>query len=278
MLIGGRLFDFSQKTYVMGILNVTPDSFSDGGRYLDSGQALDHALRMESEGADLIDIGAESTRPGSDPVAEDEEWRRLEPVLQKIVPRLSVPISLDTYKPVIAQRGIDLGVALINDINALQSPGTRSLGMTEVVAKAQVPCILMHKKGEPKTMQGDVHYDDVVREVSHFLRTRIDSVCAGGVARDRILIDPGIGFGKRFEDNLTLLKNLPTLRRLECPLVIGASRKSFLKALVGDEPNHLLAGNLAVVACSWREKVGLVRVHDVKETVTVLKSLPVLSS
>jgi dihydropteroate synthase len=273
MLIGGRLFDFSKKTYVMGILNVTPDSFSDGGLHLDPERALDRALQMELEGADLIDIGAESTRPGSDPVAEDEEWRRLEPVLKKMISRLSVPVSLDTYKPLIAQRGIDLGVALINDINALQS-----LGMTEVVAKAQVPCILMHKKGEPKTMQGAVHYDDVVREVIHFLRERIETVCAAGVVRDQILVDPGIGFGKRFEDNLTLLKNLPTLRRLECPLVIGASRKSFLKALVGDESNNLLAGNLAVVACSWREKVGLVRVHDVKETVTVLKSLPVLSS
>lgn len=278
MLIGGRLFNFSKKTYVMGILNVTPDSFSDGGLHLDPERALDRALQMASEGADLIDIGAESTRPGSDPVAEEEEWRRLEPVLKKMIPRLSVPVSLDTYKPLIAQRGIDLGVALINDINALQSLGTQSPGMTEVVARAKLPCILMHKRGEPKTMQLDVHYDDVVREVIHFLRTRIDSVCAGGVARDQILIDPGIGFGKHFEDNLTLLKNLPTLRRLECPLVIGASRKSFLKALVGDESNNLLAGNLAVVACSWREKVGLVRVHDVKETVAVLKSLPVLSS
>ncbi len=252
----------------MGILNVTPDSFSDGGCYLDPERALERALEMEAQGADLIDIGAESTRPGADPVPWEEEWRRLEPVLRRVVPRLSLPVSIDTQKAEVAKKAVDLGVSLINDVNALQGPG-----MLDAAAHAQVPVILMHKRGEPKNMQQGIYYEDTLREVVSFLEARIQAVCAAGLNRDKILIDPGIGFGKRFEDNLILLQNPQAFHLLECPLVVGASRKSFLKTMAGSTPEALLAGNLAAVAWAHQQKIGMVRVHDVLESVVLLKTL-----
>jgi len=224
MKIGKTEFDFSKRTGIMGVLNLTPDSFSDGGQFLDPSKALDRALQMEAEGADVIDIGGESTRPGSDPVSEKGETERLLPALKKLIPVLKIPISLDTQKAAVARIGIEEGISMINDISAL----TGDTKMAEVVARAKVPVILMHKKGRPKTMQENVHYKDLMGEVTAFLADRVRTATDAGIARDRILLDPGIGFGKSVADNLELIQRLPEIVKLGFPVIVGASRKSFI--------------------------------------------------
>ncbi len=266
MIIGACCFDFSNHPYVMGILNVTPDSFSDGGRYLDPEKALDQALKMQEEGADLIDVGGESTRPGSDPVSVKEELARILPVLKKIVPRLKVPVSIDTRKGVVAEQAIGEGVSLVNDVSALTDPL-----MIPLLASKKIPVILMHMRGTPKTMQDTISYQDVVAEIHQFFKKKLEEAIHGGVQKSNILLDPGIGFGKRFEDNLLILQHLENFQDLGCPLAIGVSRKSFLKKLLGDHPQDLLIGSVNTALHAAKQGVSLLRVHDVRETKTAIR-------
>jgi dihydropteroate synthase len=253
VIVGSRDFDFDRRVYVMGILNVTPDSFSDGGKFLDPEAALDRALRMQEEGADLIDVGAESTRPGASPVPAEEEVRRLVPVLKKILPRLKAPVSVDTRKTRVAEAALAEGAAMINDVSALEGAG-----MAELAARRGVPVILMHKKGEPKTMQDDPSYGDVVAEVFSYLEGRIRFAVERGVGREKILVDPGIGFGKRPGDNWEILRNLGAFRSLGCPIVVGASRKSLVHGTLG--------GSLAAALLAALGGAAVLRVHDVGAT------------
>lgn len=261
MLIGTHEFDFSHRVYVMGILNVTPDSFSDGGLHRDPDRALDRALEMQEQGADLIDVGGESTRPGADPVSVEEELRRVVPVLRKMIPHLRVPVSIDTSKEEVARAAIDCGAVLVNDVTALSGEG-----MAVTVARAGVPVILMHMRGTPKTMQEGVVYDDVVSEVLEFLRARIAFAEEAGIAREKILIDPGIGFGKRHEDNAAIIGRLEEFQVLRQPVVFGASRKKFVQNLFGQAPHQVLAGSIATAALAAAGGAAVIRAHDVRET------------
>jgi dihydropteroate synthase len=252
----------------MGILNVTPDSFSDGGDHFDAETAVRHALRMEHEGADIIDIGGESTRPGSDQVDPAEEWRRVEPVIASLSGRVSVPISIDTRRASVARAALDAGCHIVNDVSACRDPE-----MAGTVRERGAPVIIMHMLGEPKSMQVNPTYDDVVGEVCAFLKDRTDFLKREGIDSDKIIVDPGIGFGKRFRDNLELLEAIDVLRHIGHPVLIGASRKRFLGELLDAGPRERLPGNLAVAAWCYRAGAEIVRVHDVKETVGLFRVL-----
>jgi dihydropteroate synthase len=257
----------------MGVLNVTPDSFSDGGRFLDPQAACLHAKQMAGAGAAIIDIGGESTRPGADPVAPEEQIRRIVPVIAAIRPEIDALISVDTTSSRVAQAALDAGADLINDISA----GTADPALLPLVAQRQVPIILMHMKGQPKTMQQEPHYDDVVAEVAGYLRIRILAAQDAGIAPHRILIDPGIGFGKTLEHNLALLRHLPTLAQLGQPILIGTSRKRFIGALTNQpDPAQRLFGTAATIAWSATNAAAIVRVHDVgemKQVVDVIEAI-----
>jgi dihydropteroate synthase len=268
---GDRTLQFRRSPLVMGVLNVTPDSFSDGGKFVRADAAVEHALRMTADGADLIDIGGESTRPGAVAVSAQEEMDRVLPVIEALArPRLPVPIAIDTRKAEVAKAALAAGCTLVNDITAGQSSA-----MADVLrAHAHVPVILMHMLGEPKTMQDDPSYQDPAGEVAAFLALRAAALETAGVARERIVIDPGIGFGKRLHDNLEILKSVDDLRALGYPVLVGASRKSFIGTLLGGAPTGgRLAGSLAVAAHCRAHQVDIVRVHDVRETVELFKVL-----
>jgi dihydropteroate synthase len=252
----------------MGVLNVTPDSFSDGGRYLDATAAAERAMQMAREGADIIDIGGESSRPGSERVSTEEELRRVIPVITSLAGRLPVPMSIDTYRPAVARAALAAGCRAVNDISAC-----RDAEMPDVVGEFGVPIVVMHMRGEPRTMQVNPTYQDVVSEVRGFLAERVDFLKRRGIEGDRIIVDPGIGFGKRFQDNLDLLRGIDTLRDLGCAILVGASRKSFLGELLDAPPEQRLSGSLAVAAWCHRAGVDVVRVHDVKETVSLFRVL-----
>jgi dihydropteroate synthase len=251
---------------VMGVLNITPDSFSDGGRFADAEVALRHALRMVEEGAALIDIGGESTRPGARAVDAGEEIRRVVPVIEALAARTRVPISIDTSKPAVMTAAVRAGATLINDVRALREPGA-----LETAAGSGAAICLMHMQGEPRTMQVDPRYVDVVAEVRDFLRERAEACRAAGVANDRLLIDPGIGFGKRLEHNLALLAGLPALIELGWPVLIGVSRKSMLGALLGRAVDERVAGGVAMATAAVLSGASIVRTHDVAPTVDALK-------
>ena len=254
----------------MGILNVTPDSFSDGGQYLDFDEALNRAEKMIEEGADIIDIGGESTRPGSDPVSEDEELKRILPIIKALQKHSNIVISVDTYKPKVMERAIDMGVAMINDVFALQQPGA-----IDVIKKSNVGICLMHMQGRPKTMQVNPIYEDVVSEVKSFLEERTTILIAEGIHTERIILDPGFGFGKTFEHNITLLQNLESFQSLKLPLLVGLSRKSFIrKILSGDHDDHL-SGSISAAILSVLKGAKIVRVHDVKETQSAIKIMQI---
>jgi dihydropteroate synthase len=251
---------------LMGVVNVTPDSFSDGGLHLQPAAALAAAFGMFDEGAAIVDVGGESTRPGSEGVALDEELRRVLPVLERLG---GLPVSIDTAKAEVARRAIELGAELVNDVTALRGDAR----MVEVVAASDVYLCLMHMRGEPRTMQEHAHYDDVVREVSAELSERVDAALAAGVERARVLVDPGIGFAKTAEHNLELLARCDELARL-APMVIGASRKSFIGHLTGRAAGpERMAGSLAAVAAAFRGGASVVRVHDVRDTMDFLRVL-----
>lgn len=266
MKAGERELDFGNGPLVMGILNVTPDSFSDSGRYLDREDATAHARLMDSQGADIIDIGAESTRPGSQPVDPERQMERILPVIEELSGQLESVISVDTTSSLVAAAAIQSGADMINDISALSDPE-----MAELAAKNGVPLVLMHMQGTPETMQRDPVYHDVVNEVYTFLENRVEAAVQAGVSEDSIIVDPGIGFGKRLQDNLQLISRAAEFRWLGCRVLLGHSRKSFLGALTGvEEPWKRGAGTNAVTALSYGS-ADIFRVHDVEDTVQVLK-------
>jgi dihydropteroate synthase len=251
---------------LMGIVNVTPDSFSDGGRFFDADVAIAHALQLEAEGAEILDIGGESTRPGSDPLDPDEECRRVIPVIQALARQAKARLSIDTRNAQVMQRAIDAGAHIVNDVSALQhDPDSRA-----VVARAGVPVVLMHMLGTPKTMQIDPTYDDVVLDVTDFLEARVVACEAAGIARDRIIVDPGIGFGKTLRHNLALMHALSILHGLGTPVLLGASRKSFLVKLMQEigaqAPTDRVPGSVAAALLGAQQGAQILRVHDVAAT------------
>ncbi len=259
--------DLTARTQIMGVLNVTPDSFSDGGLYLDPGRAVAHAHRIVEEGADLIDVGGESTRPGSEPVSTEEELRRILPLLRCLVEKLPVPISVDTYKADVAAAVLAEGVDLINDISGLSFDPR----MVSVVAEAGAGLVLSHIRGSPRTMQADPTYTDVLGEIRDYLRERIVLAEAHGVHPEAIAVDPGIGFGKRVEHNLLLLKHLPEIQVLGKPVLIGPSRKSFIGKILDLPVEERLEGTAAAVAVAIWQGAHILRVHDVQAMVRVAR-------
>lgn len=260
------------RPLLMGIINVTPDSFSDGGRFFDPQRAVEHAIRLVGEGADLLDIGAESTRPGAQPVDEQEERRRLIPVVAAVAKAVSVPISVDTSKAEVAKAAIDAGAVMVNDVTALRGDSA----MVEIVAKAGAGLALMHMQGSPQTMQHTPQYDDVIGEVARFLAARARFAIERGVARNRIVLDPGIGFGKTLTHNLDLLANLHVLKELGYPLLVGPSRKGFIGQLTRQSVEARGWGTAAVVALAVEQGANILRVHDVapmKDVVNVAAAL-----
>jgi dihydropteroate synthase len=252
---------------VMGILNVTPDSFSDGGRFLQVESAVEQGLRLVEQGADIIDVGGESTRPGAEPVSAALEMERVLPVISGLRACSGVPISIDTSKAVVMTAAVQGGASLINDVRALRGEGALS-----AAARASVPVVLMHMLGEPRSMQQDPRYDDVVTEVRDFLGDRVGSCMAAGMARGNLIVDPGIGFGKTFEHNLELLRNLARLAELDVPVLVGASRKSMLSRITGRGADERLAASVAVALFSASRGAALLRVHDVGATVDALRT------
>jgi dihydropteroate synthase len=250
----------------MGIVNVTPDSFSDGGKYESTEKAVEHALKLVEEGADILDIGGESTRPGATPVSLEDELDRVVPVIEQLSKLTQVPLSIDTYKPQVMQAALEAGADLINDVRALQEPGA-----LEIAARSKAGVCLMHMQGLPATMQLDPQYDDVVAEVRAFLAERMAAAEAAGISRSRILLDPGFGFGKRTEHNIALLQGLPEILSLGRPLLVGLSRKSVLGQITGGDVYVRLHASLAASVISVMKGARIVRVHDVKATADALK-------
>jgi dihydropteroate synthase len=269
----GRQLVIPATPGVMGIINVTPDSFSDGGLHLASERAIEAALRMVDDGAVVIDVGGESTRPGAEPVSTDVELERVLPVIEGIRQRSDVAISIDTMKPAVAEAAIAAGADLVNDVS-----GLRDEAMVAVVASTGAAAVIMHMRGEPRTMQNETHYDDVVAEVAGWLSATFDRVVAAGVAPGQLFVDPGIGFGKTFEHNLEILAHCSAFSRI-APVVIGASRKGFIGHLTGQPGGAArAAGSLAAVAAAHRGGAALVRVHDVRETVDFCRVLDAIAA
>ena len=246
----------------MGVVNITPDSFSDGGRFLDAREAITQARRLAEEGAGIIDVGGESTRPGAAPVSEAEELQRVIPVLQGIA---DLCVSVDTRRPAVMRAALQAGASMVNDVQALQAPGAM-----DAVREGDCAVCLMHMKGEPATMQREPHYDDVVREVKEFLAARVRAAEAAGIERERLVVDPGFGFGKTAEHNLTLLAHLAELGELGVPLLAGLSRKSTIGKLTGRPVAERLAGSLTMALLALQGGATILRVHDVKETRDVI--------
>ncbi len=263
-----RELALGERTLVMGIVNVTPDSFSDGGMFDDAESAVKHGLQLLEEGADVLDVGGESTRPGSEPVGEDKELARVLPVVEGL--RREAPealLSVDTRKATVAGEALAAGADVVNDIGA-----GADLDMFGVVASTGVGMVLMHMQGEPKTMQSEPRYEDVVGEVHSFLAARLDSAVAAGIGRDRLCIDPGIGFGKNLEHNLALLRSIGSFRELGVPVLVGVSRKRFVGELSGaDDPSQRLEGSMAAAVWCASQGVDMIRVHDVGPTVRALR-------
>ena len=264
---GGSILDLEARTHIMGILNVTPDSFSDGGRFLDLDDALRQAERMVEDGADMLDVGGESTRPGSDPVPLEEEISRVVPAIRSIVNHFSVLVSIDTYKAEVARRALDAGASAVNDISALRFDP----GMAQVVRTYDIPVVLMHMKGAPKTMQVDPTYEDLMGEIRSFLRARVHAASAAGIDRSKIIVDPGVGFGKTGAHNLESIARLGELRSLGCPILIGPSRKSFIGLTLNLPVDERLEGTLSALVLSVAHGAHLVRVHDVKQAVRAVR-------
>jgi len=256
----GRFSLTLERPLIMGVVNVTPDSFSDGGRFFGTQQALEHARVLIEEGADILDIGGESSRPGAEPVGLDEELRRVMPVLEQLA-QMPVPVSVDTCKPEVMRRAIAAGAAMVNDINALREPGA-----LEAVAQSQAAVCLMHMQGEPRSMQRDPQYEDVVAEVTAFLAQRVEAAQQAGIARERIVIDPGFGFGKNTGHNLELLQGLSTIAGLGQPVLVGLSRKSLFGKITGKPVADRVSASVAAALLAVERGAALVRVHDVAAT------------
>ncbi|HNX48331.1 MAG TPA: dihydropteroate synthase [Methanomassiliicoccales archaeon] len=254
------------KPRVVGILNVTPDSFSDGGQSFDADTAVDCAMAMKEEGADIIDIGGESTRPGSTPVSSDEEWSRISDVVRRVSEEVGLPVSVDTRRPDVARKALRAGAVMVNDISGLREE------MIEVVRDEGAAAIVMHMRGEPSNMQEDTRYVDVVGDVYAFLENRVKKAIAAGIPAERLAIDPGLGFAKDIDGNLEIMSRLDEFRSLGRPVLLGASRKTFLGKIAGGDPDDRLEASLAAVSVACWQGVHLFRVHDVKETVRTLKA------
>lgn len=262
----GRLLADDGRPRVMGILNVTPDSFSDGGRWASFEAAVAHAEQMSAEGADLIDLGGESSRPGAEPVSVEEELRRVLPVLEAILDCTSLAVSVDTAKPEVARRAIQAGAAVVNDIGGLRDPE-----MVRSVADSDAAVVLMHMAGTPQTMQIDPLYDDVVTEVRDWLARAVERAEAAGIARERIAVDPGLGFGKTHQHNLDLLRNLPAFATLGCPVLVGLSRKGFLGQITGRPRQERVTASVVGTLASAVRGARVLRVHDVGAMVDAVK-------
>jgi dihydropteroate synthase len=267
-LPNGRRLDLGARTLVMGILNVTPDSFADGGRHLDAGAAVDAGVRMVEEGVDVLDVGGESTRPGAEPIDAREELRRVLPVIEALARRVSVPISIDTYKAAVADAAIDAGAAIVNDVSGLLYEPR----LADVAARRHTPIVLMHTRGRSADMYKDAVYADPVRDVLDELGQRVASAVSAGIDREQIVIDPGLGFAKRPEHSFAVLRGLDQLARLDRPILIGASRKSFLRTAIGDvPPGEREWATAAAVAAAVLQGAHIVRVHGVKAAVDVVR-------
>ena len=269
-----RVLMLGERTIVMGILNVTPDSFSDGGSFSNPSAAVEHALEMAAQGADIIDVGGESTRPGAEPVPVSEEIARVVPVIEQIRAQSDVFISIDSMKAEVALQALNAGADIINDVSALEADPV----MAEVAEKMRAGIVLMHMKGSPKTMQESPSYGDVVKDISSYLRARLDYADQNGIHRDRIVIDPGIGFGKTPEHNLALLRRLPVMSECDRPVLIGASRKSFIGHVTGrDDPVQRKSGSLGVAAWAIFQGAHILRVHDVIDTCDICRVMDKLT-
>ena len=279
---GSSVLELGSHTLIMGIVNVTPDSFSDGGHFLSPDLAVDQAMRLVDEGADILDIGGESTRPFSEPVGASEESDRVLPVIEALAGQVSIPISIDTTKASVARQAVAAGASIINDVSALRMDP--QMGAT--AARSRVPLILMHMKGTPKTMQVDPEYDDLLAEITTFLSAAIEQAVAAGVSRSAIIVDPGIGFGKTMAHNLMIIRDIDRLHDMGCPLLVGPSRKMFIRQLL-KQPSQkdmdplsveVARGTQAVVAASAMKGVQIVRVHDVARTRTTLNIVNAIRS
>jgi len=267
-----RTFNLGERTLLMGVLNITPDSFSDGGRFFDKDKAIARGIKMAEEGADIIDIGGESTRPGSKPLGLEEELHRVLPVIEVLSRETDIPISIDTYKSEVASRAIEAGAEIINDISGLHFDPD----LAGVAAKERTPIVLMHIRGTPETMQKDVHYDSLFSEIIAHLREGIERAESAGVDPDQIVVDPGIGFGKTFQDNLLLIKHLSEFRILGKPILLGTSRKTFIGKILGTDPDHRLEGTLSSIAIGVLNGAHIIRSHDVlqaKRTIAVADAI-----
>lgn len=271
--IGRRSLDLTRPC-LMGILNVTPDSFSDGNSFFSREKAVDRALEMEAEGADIIDVGGESTRPNAEPVDEQEELRRVIPVIETLAGRLKIPISIDTYKASVARAALAAGAEIVNDISGLSFDSR----MAEVVAAAGSGLVVMHTRGNPREMQADTAYDDIIAEITASLCGSLVLASSAGIAADRIVIDPGIGFGKSVAGNLEIVRRLAEFAELGRPVLVGPSRKSFIGKVLGREPDDRLYGTAAVVAVALVNGASIFRVHDIKEMRDVADMARALSS
>ena len=277
MIFRARQFEFvfPRPALVMGIVNVTPDSFSDGGKFLDPAAAIAHALKLVAQGADILDIGGESTRPGAQPVSEAEELRRVIPVIEKLVPQIKIPISIDTMKPAVAHAALQAGASIVNDVAACRD----NHELWKIVADFEAGYICMHAQGGPQTMQHNPVYADVVREVGEFFQGRMGTLLnSAGILPEQVVLDAGIGFGKTLEHNLQLLANLRSFTKLRRPLLLGVSRKSFIGKLLGAEVNERLPASLACATLAVEAGVQFIRTHDVAETVQAVRMTEALLS
>jgi dihydropteroate synthase len=265
-------FDLSRRTHIMGILNVTPDSFSDGGQFFDTQKAIEHGLAMARDGADIIDIGGESTRPYSEAVSTGEEMDRVIPVIQALAREIKIPISIDTLKAEVAQEALRLGASMINDVSALR----RDSELISVAAKAGVPVILMHMKGTPEDMQRDPNYEDLIPEIYGFLEEAINRAVHGGIQKERVIVDPGIGFGKTFDHNLQIIRELGRFLPLGQPILLGSSRKAFIGHILKNKAHERDVGSMATIAAGILNGAHIVRVHNVRmavETATIIDAI-----
>lgn len=265
-------FDLASRPLVMGIVNATPDSFSDGGQFAGVQAAVAHGLRLVEEGADILDVGGESTRPNAEPVSLEEELRRVIPVIEGLVGKVDVPISIDTYKPEVMRAAIAAGASMVNDVRALREPGAM-----EIVAASAAGVCLMHMPGTPRTMQNDPQYFDVVGELRQFLQARVQACEEADISRNRIVLDPGFGFGKRSAHNIALLRELGQICNLGYPVLAGLSRKSILGQITGQDIEDRLPASIAAALVAVMKGAAIVRVHDVKATFDAMKVLQAVS-
>lgn len=264
---GDYLLQFNRRTLVMGILNVTPDSFSDGGKYINKDDAINHGIKLAAEGSDIVDIGGESTRPGAEPLSLEDELNRVIPVIRELAKEVQIPISIDTYKSEVAREALDAGASIINDISGLKSDDK----MAGIAAEYDVPVVVMHIKGTPRDMQINPHYENMISEVRNSLAESVNIALNAGVDKNKIIVDPGIGFGKDLMDNFSLIKNLDYFKTLGHFILIGPSRKSFLWKTLDVSPDETIEATAAAVTACIMAGADIVRIHDVKEVMNAVK-------